>query len=159
SPDVEGFLAAALVVEPDEADRYADQLDDLAADLLNTQRTTERQAASEGEKAQKADLARQLVDASVKPLRHLGDASLTGRRWSDTDQPISRIAEVSSRLRDCGTQLAASERAQQAAASTVRAHANGPHARKVEDAGDPRVIDLLTRLRADEQLPAEAERL
>jgi hypothetical protein len=159
SPDVEGFPPAVLVANPDDADRHADQLDDLAAELLNTQRAEERQATGEGEKAQKADLARQLVDASVKPLRHLGDGTLTGRRWPDTDDLINRIAEVSTRLRDCATKLTASDRVQQATTGAVRQHANGPHARKVEEAGDPRVIDLLTRLRADNQLPTEAERL
>jgi hypothetical protein len=75
------------------------------------------------------------------------------------EEPTKRITEIAGRLRKCTKALADSERAQQTAASAVRAHANGPQARKVEEAEDPRVVDLILRLRADEQLPAEAERI
>jgi hypothetical protein len=75
------------------------------------------------------------------------------------EELTKRITEIAGRLRKCTKALADSERAQQTAASAVRAHANGPQARKVEEAEDPHVVDLILRLRADEQLPAEAERI
>lgn len=46
---------------------------------------------SEADRALKADLAQQLVDASIKPLRHLGDSTGTMLRWADAGGLINRI--------------------------------------------------------------------
>jgi hypothetical protein len=159
SPDVDGFPSAVTVVEATDADRYAEQLDELAAELLATQRAEERMATSEEQKSQTAIQSRRLVEASINPLRHLSDKTITGQRWSDIDQLTTRITGVVEKLRKSGEKLSGARAAQQSAAGRVREHANGPRARKVEDANDPRVLDLLTRLRTDERLAAEAERL
>jgi hypothetical protein len=159
SPDVDGFPAAMTVVEAADADRYAEQLDELTAELLATQRAEERLATSEQNKSRAAEQSRRLVEASINPLRHLSDKAITGQRWPDIDQLTARITGVAERLRKSGEKLGSARTAQQSAASRVREHANGPRARKVEDANDPRVLDLLTRLRTDDRLAAEAERL
>lgn len=84
---------------------------------------------------------------------------MTGRRAHDIDQLIERVNEVLERVRTTRQALSESEQKRQRAANSVRAHANSPQARKVEEYADPRVVDLILRLRADDQLPAEAERL
>jgi hypothetical protein len=159
SPDVDGFPPAGLVATADDADRFAEQLDDLSAQLLATQRTEERLADEAAQTARAAEQSVKLVDASVNPLRYLADATLTGRRAIDVGELIDRIGEIAERVRKARQALSASEQSQQTAANTVRAHANGPQARKVEEADDPRVVDLILRLRADAELPAEAERI
>lgn len=159
SPDAEGFPPSHTVTIPDDADRYAEQLDDLANGLLTAQRAEEQLARTAEQTAQTAQVSQQLVEASATPLRHLADPTLTGRPAAAVEELTRRITAIADRLRKCAKDLADSERTQQDAASTVRAHANGPHARKVEEADDPRVVDLIMRLRADKQLPAEAERI
>lgn len=159
SPDVDGFPSAMTVADAADADRFAEQLDELTAELLATQRAEERMAGSEQSKSQSAEQSRRLVEASINPLRHLSDKTVTGQRWTDIDQLVDRISHVADRHRKSGDKLNAAKAAQQSASGRVREHANGPRARKVEDANDPRVLDLLTRLRTDERLAAEAERL
>ncbi|MGH3500981.1 MAG: hypothetical protein ACRDQA_08815 [Nocardioidaceae bacterium] len=159
SPDVEGLPPAEAVPAPDDTERFAEQLDDLSGQLSNTQRNEERLAEEAAATARTAEQSTKLVDASAKPLRYLADTTLTGRRATDVDELIDRIGDVNDRLRQSEQALSASEQAQQQAANTVRAHANGPQARKVEEADDTRVVDLLLRLRADEQLPTEAQRI
>ncbi|MFG3295664.1 hypothetical protein ACGF3G_43580 [Streptomyces sp. NPDC048179] len=159
SPDIEGFPSADLVAEADEADGFADQLDELAAQSLLTQRSEEQLARSAETAATAGRQSAQLVEASVSGLRYLADPALTGRRADDIAALTTRIAAVSERVRESRRHLADSEQARQREASTVRAHANGSQARKVEAAEDSRVIDLISRLRGDEQLPAEAERI
>jgi hypothetical protein len=69
------------------------------------------------------------------------------------------LISPSEHVRESRKHLTDSEQARLKEASRVRAHANSPQARKVEAAEDTRVIDLISRLRGDEQLPAEAERI
>ncbi|MCI4142260.1 hypothetical protein [Streptomyces sp. MMS20-AI2-20] len=159
SPDIEGFPSADLVAEADEAEGFADRLDELAGQALLIQRSEEQLARNAESAATAARQSAQLVEASVGALRYLADPALTGRRADDITALTTRIAEVSERVRESRKHLADSEHARQKEASTVRAHANSPQARKVEAAEDTRVIDLISRLRGDEQLPAEAERI
>ncbi|RSM82752.1 hypothetical protein DMH04_24320 [Kibdelosporangium aridum] len=159
SPDVDDFPAAVLVTSPSEADRLARLLDDLATVQLEKQRAEEKRAAEAQQAKQRAEQSAKLVEASAKPLSHLADPTLTGQHDHDTDQLLIRINEVSERVRTTTKTLAASEQAQTHASNTIRAHANGPQARKVEERKDSRVTDLIMRLRADDRLPAEAERI
>jgi hypothetical protein len=159
SPDIDGFPADQDVTTPAEAERVAEQLDERAGQLLDTQRTEERAATRAAEEAQAAGQTIKLLDAAVKPLRYLADPALTGRRAPDVDALIAQMDSTQDEVRKTGEALSASERAQEAAAGAVRAHTNGPHARKVEEGGDIRVIDLIMRLRAGGNLPAESERL
>ncbi|WP_244792893.1 hypothetical protein [Streptomyces sp. BJ20] len=159
SPDIEGFPSADLVAEADEAEGFADQLDELAGQSLLIQRSEEQLARNAESAATAARQSAQLVEASVGALRYLADPALTGRRADDITALTTQIADVSERVRESRKHLTDSEHARQKEASTVRAHANSPQARKVEAAEDTRVIDLISRLRGDEQLPAEAERI
>ncbi|MGW1614916.1 hypothetical protein ACWCQZ_36845 [Streptomyces sp. NPDC002285] len=159
SPDIEGFPPADLVAEADEAERFADQLDETAAQSLLTQRSEEQLARNAETVATAALQAAQLVEASVRALRYLADPALTGRRADDVAALTTRIAGVAERVRESRKLLTDSEQARQKESGTVRAHANGPLARKVEAAEDSRVIELISRLRGDEQLPSEAERI
>ena len=159
SPDIEGFPADQDVTTPAEAERVAGQLDERAAQLLETQRTEEKAAANAVAAAERAAQTIKLLDAAAKPLRYLTDPALTGRHAADVEALIARMNSAQDDVRETSQALSGSERAQQDAASTVRAHANGPHARKVEESGDMHVIDLIMRLRAGSDLPAEAERL
>lgn len=159
SPDIEGFPADHDVTTPAEAERVAEQLDERATQLLETQRAEERAASKAAETAGHAEQTMKLLDAAAKPLRYLADPALTGRRVHDVDALIAQIDAAQDEVRQAREALSGSERAQEEAAGTVRAHANGPHARKVEESSDARVIDLIMRLRAGHDLPAEAERL
>ncbi|MFI2239443.1 hypothetical protein [Streptomyces chrestomyceticus] len=159
SPDIEGFPPADLVTEPHAADGLADQLDGLAAQSLLTQRSEEQLARHAESAATDARRSAQLIDASVRTLRYLTDPALTGHRADDIPALTTRITDVSERIRESQKLLADSEQTRQREAGTVRTHANSPQARKVEAAEDSRVTDLISRLRGDEQLPAEAERI
>jgi hypothetical protein len=159
SPDIDGFPADHDVAAPAEADRFAEELDGLANQLLDTARTEEQAAGRAAQTAQAAEQSIKLIDAAVSPLRHLTGPARTGRRTRDIDELISRMTSAYSQVRESAQALSESEHAQEAAAGTLRAHANGPRARKVEEAGDARVIDLIMRLRSGDDLPAEAERL
>ncbi|MGW3102835.1 hypothetical protein [Streptomyces sp. NPDC001100] len=159
SPDVEGFPPADQVPEADEADGFADQLDELAGQSLLVQRSEEQLARSAETAATAARQAAELVEASVRGLRYLADPAQTGRRADDIPALTTRIAAVSEGVRESRKLLADSEQTRQRDAGTVRAHANGPQARKVEAEEDSRVVELISRLRGDEQLPSEAERI
>lgn len=159
SPDIEGIEPAEHVSTADHADTLADQLDTLAAHALLNQRNEDNHARNAEAVATAAAQSTQVVQASVAGLRHLANTTLRGHRADDITALTTRIADVSTNVRDSHKELADSEQARQSAAATVRSHANSPHARKVEAAEDTRVIDLISRLRGDEQLPAEAERL
>jgi hypothetical protein len=158
SPDIDGFPADQDVTTPAEAERVAEQLDERATQLLETRRAEERAASNAAEATEQAEHAMKLLDAAAKPLRFLADPALSGRRARDVDELIARL-NFAHDVRESSQTLSGSERAQEAAAGTVRAHANGPHARKVEEGDDARVIDLIIRLRAGGELPTEAERL
>lgn len=159
SPDVDGFPAAVRITAPAEADRNARQLDDLAGNLLDAQRREEDFAERAEKAAAEAKHAAELLEVSVKPLRHLADPNLTGRRADDTQILNRRIENVAERVRASEQALRNSEDEQRRMSDSVRNHANSQQARKVEDRKDPRVVDLILRLRGDEQLPAEAERI
>jgi hypothetical protein len=159
SPDIEGFPADRDVTEPGEADQVAEELDERATQLLETQRAEERAATSATAAAIGAEQSMKLLEAAAKPLRYLADPALTGQRASDVDALIAWVGSAQDEVRQTGQALSGSERSQESAASTVRAQANSPHARKVEEGGDLRVIDLIMRLRAGDGLAAEAERL
>jgi hypothetical protein len=159
SPDVDGFPPAGQVTSADDADRLAEQLDDLSIQQLITQRTEERHANEAAQAARDAEQSVKLLDASVKPLRYLADATLTGRRAAEIGELVDRLGEVDERVRKASKALLASEQSQQAAADSIRDHANSREARRVEADDDPCVVDLILRLRADPYLPAEAERI
>jgi hypothetical protein len=159
SPDIEGFPADREVTTPAEAERIAEQLDERAIQLLESQRAEEKAAAKAARVAERAAQTVKLLDAAAKPLRYLTDHALTGRRAVDVEALIARMNSAQDDVRETSQALSDSERAQQDAGGTVRAHANGPRARKVEESGDVHVIDLIMRLRAGGDLPAEAERL
>lgn len=129
SPDIEGFPSADLVAEPDEADGFADQLDELTAQSLLTQRSEEQLARNAETTATTARQSAQLVEASVGALRYLAAPALTGRRADDIAALTTRIGAVSERVRESRKHLADSEQARQREASTVRAHANSPRRR------------------------------
>jgi len=95
SPDIEGFPSADLVVEADEAEGFADQLDELASYSLLTQRSGEQLARNAESAATAARQSAQLVEASVGALRYLADPALTGRRADDVYSLTTRIADVS----------------------------------------------------------------
>lgn len=159
SPDVDDVPSAAIVGDPDEADRLTNRLDDLASQQLEKQRIAERLAREAGESAQRAQYASELLQTTVEPLRHLADPSMSSSAEPDAKVLRERISAVSDRLRVTDQALAESLSAQRGAVDRIRGQANGPHARKVDDRKDPRVVDLIIRLRGDDQLPAEAERL
>jgi chaperonin cofactor prefoldin len=159
SPDVDDVPSATIVTDPNEADRLANRLDDLAAQQLDRQRTADRLAREAEDSAQRAQHASELLETTVKPLRHLADPGMNSSPESDTRQLRERISKVSERIRTTDQALTDSLSAQRGAADRVRGQANGPQARKVEDRKDPRVVDLIIRLRGDDQLPAEAERI
>jgi hypothetical protein len=158
-PDVDEVPAAGLVASVDDAERFAEQLDALTSQLFAMQRSEERLVKEADDAARAAEQSATLVNASVNPLRYLADGTVAGRRAVDVEELIERIADVARSVREAAQALTASEGIRQQAAMAVRAHANGPQARKVEEAEDPRVVDLIMRLRADPELPAEAERL
>lgn len=129
SPDVEGFPSAALVANESDADRFARQLDDLAAQLLDRQRAEERLARDAELAVRRADESTKLVETSAKPLRHLASSTLTGRRADNVDQLIDHVNEISERVRTSRQTLSENEQKQHRAANAVRVHANGPPAR------------------------------
>ena len=159
SPDIEGSPADRDVTTAAQADQLAEQLDERATQLGEIQRIEEKAASKAAEAAQRAEQTIKLLDAALKPLCYLADPALTGRRAVDIDELIAKLGTAQDEVRQTRDVLSGSERAQDAAASTVRAQANSPHARKVEEGGDARVIDLIMRLRAGNDLAAEAEQL
>lgn len=159
SPDAEGFPADRQVSVPADADRIAEQLDELATAQGTTLRTEEKAAQDASHAVQAAVHAMELIEASAHPLRHLADASLSGQPASDTAGLLDRLTRAAERLRSCDEALAKSLRSQEAAAGSIRAQANSTQARKVEEGGNPHVADLVRRLRGDAQLPGESEHL
>lgn len=159
SPDVDGYPPAATMTSADDADRYADRLDHLADELNEKQRTEGKRAADAKEEARQKEVATRLVTTSAKQLRHLASTELSGRHVDDVDELIERLDEYAERVRV--TQLALNEanQNQQRMCDVIRGNANGTSARKVEDRQDPRIVDLIHRLRADRELPVDAERL
>ncbi len=159
SPDVDGFPADREVTDPADADRYAERLDELANAMGTTARTEEQAAKEAAETAGSADRELELVEASVHHLRYLADPVITGQPTDDVAELRRRLASVADRVRQSEEQLTASIQAENSAAQKIRAYANGPEARKVEEAGDPRMADLIARLRGDARLPEDAERI
>lgn len=157
--DVDDVPSAATITDVDQAERLALRLDTLAGHQLEVQRTADRLATEARTAASDALHESQLLDMAVKPLRHLADPAVTGRVERVTGELRERVSSVSDRVRTSQQALTESQDAQREAADRVRAHANGHHARKVEDRKDPRVVDLVIRLRGDDQLPADAERI
>ena len=159
SPDVEGFPADREVNVPAAADRYAEGLDELANEMGNTARAEEQAAREAAETVESARHDLDLVEASVGQLRYLADPALSGQPAGDAAELRRRLASIAERVRQSGEQLTASVQAEESAARKIRAYANGPEARKIEEAGDPRMADLIARLRGDAQLPQDAERI
>jgi hypothetical protein len=159
SPDVEGFPADREVTVPADADRYAERLDELANEMGNTARAEEQAAKEAAETAESASHDLDLVEASVGQLRYLADPAISGQPADDIAELRRRLASIAERVRQSSEQLTASVQAEESAARKIRAYANGPEARKIEEAGDPRMADLIARLRGDAQLPQDAERI
>lgn len=159
SPDAEGFPAAALVGAPAEADRYARQLDEIAQQRLEERSTEERWANGAQQTAQRAETSAKLVEASAKQLRYLAVQTVVGRPASDIDALIGSLARIADEQRQAQQALSDGQENLRTASDTVRAHANSTDSRLVEDRKDPRVGDLIRRLRADQELPSDAERL
>jgi len=159
SPDAEGFPADREVNVPADADRYAERLGELANEMGNTARAAEQAAREAAETAKSASHDLDLVEASVSQLRYLADPAIGGQPAGDAAELRRRLASIAERVRQAGEQLTASVQAEESAARKIRAYANGPEARKIEEAGDPRMADLIARLRGDAQLPQDAERI
>ncbi len=159
SPDVEGFPADREVTVPADADRYAERLDELANEMGNTARAEELAAREAAETAESASHDLDLVEASIGQLRYLADSAISGQPAGDAAELRRRLAGIAERVRQSGEQLTASVQAEESAARKIRAYANGPEARKIEEAGDPRMADLIARLRGDAQLSQDAERI
>ncbi|MFI6172954.1 hypothetical protein ACIBCN_39680 [Nocardia sp. NPDC051052] len=157
--DVEGFLPAARVATSTDADRFARQLDELAQQLLETRGTEERLAKEAELTAQQTEASAKLIETSAKQLRHLASAILMGRAAENVDELVNNLNRIADEVRSARDSLSADENIQRTASDTVHAHANSSDARAVEDREDSRIGDLIRRLRADQQLPADAERL
>ena len=139
SPDVEGFPADREVTVPADADRYAERLDELANEMGNTARAEEQAAREAAETAESASHDLDLVEASIGQLRYLADPAISGQPAGDAAELRRRLASIAERVRQSGEQLTASVQAEESAARKIRAYANGPEARKIEEAGDPRM--------------------
>lgn len=159
SPDVEGFPADREVTVPADADRHAELLDELANDMGNTARAEEQAARKAAETAEAAERDLELVEAWAGPLRFLADPAITGHPASDVSELRNRLSSVANRVRRSSEQFDVSVQAEESAARKIRAYANGPETRKIEEAGDARIADLIARLRGDAHLPEDAERL
>ena len=159
SPDVEGFPADREVRVPADADRHAERLDELANEMGNTARAEEQAAKEAAETAESAERDLELTEASVGQLRYLADPAISGQPAGDVSELRHRLSSIADHVRQSGEQLDASIQAEESAARKIRAAANGPEARKIEEAGDPRMADLIARLRGDAQLPDDAERI
>jgi hypothetical protein len=159
SPDVEGFPADREVRVPGDADRHAERLDELANEMGNTARAEEQAVKDAAETAESAERDLEIVEASVSQLRYLADPSIGGQPIGDVSELRLRLSSVADRVRQSSEQLTASIQAEESAERKIRASANGPEARKIEEAGDPRIADLISRLRGDAQLPEDAERI
>lgn len=159
SPDVDDVPPAASVTSTPDADAFVNRLDALAAERLEAQRHHELRAHDADQAARAADHALQLLDATVTPLRHLANPDAAGRPANDPADLMRRIASVAERVRATEGALQQSRDEQRRTSDRVRNHANSALARGVEDRGDPHVVDFIRRLRGDEQLPADAERI
>ncbi|WP_326946919.1 hypothetical protein OG439_47760 [Amycolatopsis sp. NBC_01307] len=159
SADFDGFPAAVLVTSPQEADRQARLLDDLAVEYLEKRAAEERSVAEAKDEVEKSEVASRLIDVSVQPLRHLAAEDTTGRVFGDTNELTTQLAKAAEELRQA--EGAVSDKAAVASdlVGKVRALANGKDARAVEDGKDPRLADLIVRLRADRNLAVDAERV
>ncbi len=125
----------------------------------NMARAEEQAAREAAETAESASRDLDLIEASVGQLRYLTDPAISGQPAGDVAELRRRLASIAERVRQFGEQLTASVQAEESAARKIRAYANGPEARKIEEAGDPRMADLVARLRGDAQLPEDAERI
>ncbi|RAS64781.1 chromosome segregation ATPase [Lentzea atacamensis] len=161
SPDVEGFPPANAITEAREAERVAFRLDAKAAELSEAHREAEANLDDAKNALQRAEEATKLVERAVKPLRRLAAPIKDGRPAADVDQLIDQLDEANERIHTTRHDLDADEGNQNRAANAVRAQANSPQARLVEGRTDqdPRLVDLIHRLRGDEQLPADAMRI
>ncbi|MEU6990630.1 hypothetical protein ABZ953_08245 [Streptomyces sp. NPDC046465] len=159
SPDITGVPAASDVTSAEDTDRFAGQLDQLATEALDNQRSEERLVCAAEDSAREAEQAMRLVKATVGNLRYLADPGVTGRRSDDISALTTRITEVTDQVRTCQQALTNSEAAEHRAVGSVRAAAHGNLARTVEEAADARVVELISRLRSDENLPSEADHL
>lgn len=159
SPDVDAIPASHTITSPIDADRHARILDDQASQLGETARQEERLTKEAETAAREAEQAVKLISTTVKPLRYLADHSLTGTATDDVDHLIDDLNEVTENVQTATQRLASSEHAVQNTANQVRSHANSAMARKVEEGDDIHLGDLIQRLRADDELPHDAERL
>ncbi|MDA2812328.1 hypothetical protein O4J56_16930 [Nocardiopsis sp. RSe5-2] len=159
SPDVDRFPAAASVQDPDEADRTARLLDDLARSLTELHRGEEQKAEEQRGRGQ--EIVRQIenVTMAIRPLRRMAVPELTGSAAADIDRLVEQANRADERHREATEESERAEQGRRRVIDVIRAHANGPLARKVEDRGDQRIIELVHRLRSDQRLYIEAESL
>ncbi|NBH06798.1 hypothetical protein [Amycolatopsis sp. SID8362] len=159
SADFDGFPATVLVTSPQEADRQARLLDDLAVEYLEKRAAEERLVAEAKGEVERAEVASQLIDVSARPLRHLAADDATGRVFDDVDELTGQLAKAAEELRQAEEAVNDKAAAAGDLVGKVRALANGKDARAVEDGKDPRLADLIVRLRADRNLAVDAERV
>ncbi|RJQ92740.1 coiled-coil domain-containing protein [Amycolatopsis panacis] len=159
SPDADGFPSAVRVTSPLEADQYARQLNDVAVEFLE-KRNVEDRLMKEAEAAgAKAAEARRLIEVSVRPLRHLAAEVPAGRVFDDVGKLTEALADSTEELRAATENVSRAQDALNELTAGVQAHANGKDARAVEDRADPHLADLITRLRTDQSLALDAERI
>ncbi|MFI5803468.1 hypothetical protein [Streptomyces sp. NPDC051561] len=159
SPDIEGVPPASEVSSSDATERFAGQLDQVTGEALDAQRSEEQLANFAKDAVSAADQAMVLVTAMVSNLRYLADPTLTGRRSDDITALTAHISDATDQVRTCQEALADSEATQRQSLGQVRACAHGSLARTVEETAGPHVVELVSRLRADERLPSEADHL
>ncbi len=156
SPDVEGYPPIEQVANPDAADRFAEELNDLAGELLVAQRTQGDLAEAAKQVAARAEDAAKLVRTAAQTLRHLTDPALSGTP-ADIDAMVARSGDVAHRLRETAAALGRSDEDLRATVGEVRSWVSGTQARRVEDRADSHLIDLIHRLRGDGEIAASAE--
>ncbi|MFE7115525.1 hypothetical protein ACFU99_08895 [Streptomyces sp. NPDC057654] len=159
TPDLKGFPSAAEVTTAADADRLAELLGTRVTQSQETQQTEEARLHAAQAAAREAAQANQLVDTTVNSLRYLADSSVAGHPADDVTALVGDINQATNRLRFAQQALADGERSEIEATTAVHALANESRAHDVADAQDPHVVDLITRLRSDAHLPADARHL
>ncbi|MGH4032891.1 hypothetical protein ACQB60_28605 [Actinomycetota bacterium Odt1-20B] len=159
APDLKGFPPAAEVTTPADADRLATQLGNRVTQAQEAQRTEEAHLHTAQATALETAQSIQLVDTTVNSLRYLADATLPGHYADDVTVLVGDINQAVNLLHFTHESLAESERSEIQGTTTVHALANAPQAHAVAHAQDPHVVDLITRLRSDAQLAADARHI
>ncbi|VVJ21615.1 Uncharacterised protein [Amycolatopsis camponoti] len=159
SPDADGYPSAVRVTAPLEADQYARQLNEVAVEHLEKRGLEDRLMKEAEEDGKKAAEARRLIEVSVRPLRHLTVEVPNGRVFDDVGVLTETLANGTEELRAANENVSRAQDALNELTAGVQAHTNGKDARAVEDRADPHLADLIARLRTDQSLALDSERI